>query len=459
MTSLFLCVAAFTFSFFAGRRSLLAGLCTVLTVGYFYGILRANLPETYSHFIFDSAVIGLYVTQLTKRGPREAVRRSQDLRLWVAVLMGWPFLLFFIPVQDYAVQLVGLRGNIFLLPFMLLGARLSDEDVRKLALAFAALNLIAFGFAAAEYVLGVERFFPRNQVTELIYKSVADENYLNPDRSQALRIPSTFTGAHAYAGAMVLTFAYMLGAWVRGGLSRPQRNLLSAAMVASVMGVFMAAARTPVLVLAILLLTAFLSGRLKAHAWVLFCAMAVGIGWTVSSEARLQRFMSLKDTEYVSERVHWSVNENIFELLAEYPMGNGLGGGGTSMPYFLQGRLIPPMYFFENEYVRIVLEQGVFGLCLWLAFIVWAFTRVSRARPDGWLLGRRLVRVACASFFATGMIGVGLLTSIPGTMLLLLSVGWIAVRRPSRVPETETAVAARQPGEYARPELAGHYAS
>jgi hypothetical protein len=188
--------------------------------------------------------------------------------------------------------------------------------------------------------------------------------------------------------------------------------------------------------------------------------MAVGIGWTVSSEERLQRFLTLNNVDFVSERVQWSVNENIFELLAEYPMGNGLGGGGTSIPYFLQGRLIPPIYFIENEYVRIVLEQGVFGLCLWAAFIAWALTRVSRGRSDPWLLGRRLIRVVCVSFFATGMIGIGLLTSIPGTALLLMSVGWIAVRRPSSVPEAASVAAPPlPPGEYARPEFAGHYVS
>lgn len=459
MISIGLCVAAFIFTYFAGRRSLVAGLVCVITVGYFYGIVRANVTETYSHFIFDSAVVGLYVTQFSKRVSRDVARRSEGLRLWVALLMGWPFLLFFVPTQDYAVQLVGLRGNTFMLPFILLGARLSGDEVRRLALAFAALNLIAFGFAAAEYVGGVERFYPQNQVTELIYKSAVDDNYMNPNRSQALRIPSTFTGAHAYAGMMVLTFAYLFGVWVRGGLTRARRNLLSVSMVASVLGVFMAAARSPVIILALLLITVFLSGRLKTHAWILFAAMSIGIGWTVSSEERLQRFLTLNDVEFVSERVQWSVNENVFGLLAEYPMGNGLGGGGTSIPYFLQGRLIPPLYFIENEYVRIVLEQGVFGLCLWAAFIVWALTRAGWGRADPWLLGRRLIRIVCVAFFGTGLIGVGLLTSIPGTALLLLSVGWIAVRRPSSVPEVVANAAPQRPGEYARPELAGHYVS
>src|SRR5437588_7710938 len=180
MISLLFCVAAFAFAYVAGRRSLVVGLVVAFAVGYFYGILRANLPATGSHFIFDATVVGLYATQLLKRGSREERRRRQLLGIWVGVLIAWPFLLFFVPAQDYAVQLVGLRGNVFLLPFLLLGARLKDEDARRLALAIAVLNLVVFLFAFAEYVVGVERFYPQNRVTELVYMSTVDERFENP---------------------------------------------------------------------------------------------------------------------------------------------------------------------------------------------------------------------------------------------------------------------------------------
>lgn len=436
MVSIFLCVAAFAFCYVAGRRSLVAGLTTVFTVGYLYGILRANVPETYSHFIFDSAVAGLYATQLLRRdGPRDE-GRLRVLRLWLILLIAWPALLFFVPVQDYAVQLVGLRGNTFLLPFILLGARLRSADVKKLALAFAALNVMAFAVAVAEYSLGIERFFPRNQVTELIYISSVDEDYTNPNRDQSLRIPSTFTGAHAYAGMMVLTLPLLLGAWFRGGERRLwHRNLLGAAIGLSMIGVFMAAVRSPVIVLGAMLLTLVSSARMRAHAWALLLLLLLCVGWVVSSESRLQRFTTLRDVDFVGERVYWSVNESFFELVIEYPMGNGLGGGGTSIPYFLQGRVRPPIFFMENEYARIVLEQGVLGLCLWVAFIAWALGRRTTRAGDEWVTGRRLFWVTCAMYFATGMIGRGLLTSIPGTALFLIGVGWLAVRQPRRVEQ------------------------
>lgn len=432
MVSLLLCIAAFAFSYVAGRRSLAAGLITVMTVGYAYGILRANVPEVYSHFIFDAAVVGLYLTQLGRRGAAgERRHEHRALAIWVGLLVGWPLLLFFVPVQDFAVQFVGLRGNVFLLPFMLLGARLRDEDARKLALAFAALNLAAFAFACAEYAFGVERFYPHNAVTELIYRSAVDEDFTNPDRSTALRIPATFTSAHAFAGMLVLTFPLIFGLWTQKREHVPWRkNLLSAALAASLLGVFMAAARSPVIILALLLLTTVIVGRLRIRGWALWLVMLAGIGWVVSSEGRLQRFMTLRDVDSVGERVYWSVNESFLEMVVEYPLGNGLGGGGTSMPYFLQGSVVPPTVYMENEYARIVLEQGVFGLCLWLAFIAWAFGRGVIRRTDTWHLGRRLLWVACAAFFLTGMIGRGLLTSIPGTALMLLGIGWIAVRQP-----------------------------
>ncbi|HEX7174429.1 MAG TPA: O-antigen ligase family protein [Pyrinomonadaceae bacterium] len=449
MISIVLCAAAFIFTYFAGRRSLVAGLVCVIGVGYFYGIMRANLQETYSHFIFDAAVVGLYITQFSKKLPRGDSGRLAPLRLWVGILMGWPFLLFFIPVQDYAVQAVGLRGNVFLLPFILLGARLGEQEVRQLAVAFAVLNLAVFVFAVAEYFLGVSRFYPQNQVTVSIYKSLVDEDISKPLRSDLLRIPATFTGAHAYAGTMVLTFVYLFGAWARRGRWVSwEKGLINAAMVATVLGIFMAAVRSPVIILALVLAVIFLTGHLKLHTLALFFAMVVGVGWFVSSEERLQRFTSLKDTDLVTERVTWSVNENFLELMTEYPMGNGLGGGGTSIPYFLQGRIVPPLFYMESEYARIVLEQGVFGLCLWLAFLVWAFARGTGSRDEPWFLGRRMLWVACAAFFATGMIGTGLLTSIPGTPLLLLSLGWIAVRQRGRAGASVPAAEHRGEGEW-----------
>ena len=128
--SVLITVGSFVVCFQAANRSLKLGLCAVLTVGYVYGITRANLPDTWTYVMFDVGVIGLYAAQLTKPSSREEQARTHDLRFWVIALMAWPTLLFVLfPSNNPMVELVGLRANMFLLPFLLFGARLSDDDL------------------------------------------------------------------------------------------------------------------------------------------------------------------------------------------------------------------------------------------------------------------------------------------------------------------------------------------
>ncbi len=47
------CLLAFVAALFFTWRSVLAGLAVVLTTGYLFGIVRANYPDTYSHFHFS----------------------------------------------------------------------------------------------------------------------------------------------------------------------------------------------------------------------------------------------------------------------------------------------------------------------------------------------------------------------------------------------------------------------
>lgn len=432
MISIILCFLAFFASVIASRRSLVAGLTVVLGVGYAYGITRANLTETFSHFIFDASVIGLYLTELFKRSEPEQRLRLQKIKLWVGFLMIWPALLFLLPIQDTMVELVGLRGNIFLLPFLVIGARLSNEEINKLALRIAFLNTIVFGLAVVEFFLGVEKFFPKNTVTQIIYLGKDIAGYT------AFRIPASFTSAHAYAGTMVLSIPLIVGAWLQKRSNRWQKCLLLAGLMASLIGTFLAAARIHIVVLFLLLIIISISmtfsKQLKLVSGLGWLLMLVGIGWVVSSEQRLQRFMTLQDSDVITSRISISVNKSFLERAIEYPLGNGLGGGGTSLPYFLQDRIKNPVIL-ENEYARIMLEQGIPGLCLWIAFILWALTRTSLQKEDPWHLGRRLAWFACAAYFVTGVLGTGLLTSIPQTCLMLLSTGWIAVDRPKAVDE------------------------
>jgi hypothetical protein len=263
----------------------------------------------------------------------------------------------------------------------------------------------------------------------------------------AYRIPATFANAHSYGGTMTITLPLLLGAIVQKHKSSLQLQLLIMGIVAALLGLLMSAVRLHSLVAGVLIIVATFSLRSKFGYVLTWVILILGIGWLVSGEQRLQRFMELRDTDMVVERVSWSVNMNFFEIAAEYPFGNGLGGGGTSIPYFLRGRIINPVTM-ENEYARIVLEEGIMGLVIWIVFIGWLLTRRIDSRHDPWYLGRRLAWVACAAFFANGLLGIGLLTAVPQTCLSLMLVGWVG----SRQSRLETAqAAARYQGAPASP--------
>jgi len=425
MISILLCIISFIACWYAGRRSLINGLITLIGIGYGYGIVRANIPQAFSHFIVDAAALGLYVAQLFGRLPPDQERKIRSLKRWVIFLSLWPILLFFVPVQDVLIEIVGLRGHIFLLPFLLLGARLQGHDLYKLTLWIAGFNLVAAGFGIAEFFLGVSRFFPYNNVTELIYRSTADTG------DGSLRIPSCFPNAHAYGGVMATTLVFLLGAWMQKKNPRSHNYLLMAGIAASVLGVFMCAARLPVIIFLALVVTAIFSGKIRTHFIIGFGLILLGVGWLVMRNDRLQRFTTLGDAEVVTGRFETSVNKTFWDKAIEYPMGNGLGGGGTSIPYFLQDR-IKNKVGIENEYGRILLEQGAPGLCLWFGFLIWLFTRRTNNPADSWYISRRLAWVSSLTSFAVGLIGTGLLTSLPGTCIMLLIAGWMT-QKPGRV--------------------------
>ena len=427
MTSIALCAVAFLACLQMGRRSLVAGLCALVTVGYVYGIVRANLPDGFSHLIFDAGVLGLYAAQFRLSQPRWQFSRSEDLRNWVTVLIAWPVVLFAVPWQDPLIQLVGLRGSIFLLPFLLLGARITGDDVYKLALWLSVLNLVAAALAGVQFFVGVEPFFPRNAITETIYRSKDLAGYT------AYRIPSSFSSAHAYAGTMVMTIAIIGGAWIQGHYGKWQGRLMSAALFVSMLAVFMSATRLNALMLFALILTTVFTGKLPGAYRFRWIVLLLVVAYLVGGDERLQRFRTLQDPEFLADRFAGSVNLSFMELVREYPLGNGLGGGGTSVPYFLQHR-IRNVVIMENEYARILLETGLPGLVMWTLFLVWAFTRRQVRSTDMFYLGRRLSLVACACAFATGFIGLGLFTSVPMTMLVLLLTGWIVVPEVTFAP-------------------------
>jgi hypothetical protein len=425
---LLLCLTAFAASLVLARRSHVAGVGAVLTTGYLYGIVRANYLDTFAHFIFDAAVVGYYLAVLPDL-LRPAADPSRQLRSWVLVLMGWAGFMFLLPLQHLLIQLVGLRGNAFLVPFLLVGARLRPADLGRLVLWIAALNGVTLAFAAGEYFLGVPQFYPLNSVTAIIYKSNDVAGYT------AYRIPATFATPHSYAGTMVATVPWLVGGLVQPGLRAWQRLLLLVGAGAALLGVFLTATRVGFVLLLPLLLVATLSGRLRGGRLIAWVLLLGAVAYAVSNEERMQRFLTLQDSEAVLSRVEGSVNMAFFDLLVRYPLGNGLGAGGTSIPFFLQHLINDPVGM-ENEYSRLLLEQGVVGLGLWLAFAAWVLLRPNPPRRDPWRLGWRMLWWATAGSFALALLGIGLMTSIPQTVLFFLGAGFLAVPRtgPSGPP-------------------------
>src|SRR5581483_7460237 len=199
------------------------------------------------------------------------------------------------------------------------------------------------------------------------------------------------------------------------------------AIPACLMGVLMSSTRQNFVIGCGIVAAVLFTTRMKTKHRMLFLAIIAAITIGAMTNVRFQRFKSLSDTDSVTERIAGSVNRSFFEILTEYPMGNGLGGGGTSLPYFLASQLRNPIGM-ENEYARILCEQGIIGLTLWLGFVGCFFYKMRNAfSKSRWSTSRRVVSCLTALSFGTAWIGTGLLTSIPGTVLLMLGMGWVVV--------------------------------
>jgi len=401
-----------------------------MAVGFGFGIIRANVPNTLSYFLFDIGLIGMYAAVWSR--PLTPVQRykSRQLLSWLAILVALPLVFFLVPRQDLLVQLVGLRTAIFFLPFMLIGAMMEGAQYYQLALGISVLNLVALAFAVAELVFGLEAFFPHNAVTHIMYNMHLE--YLNHAAAkEAFRIPSCFSDSAHYGMTMTLSLPLLIGASVQRHRKRWARYLLIAGLGAALSGVFISASRTQALILTGIILFSLFSGRLGPRFMLGWLALLLGLGILVAHSPRLQRFRTL-DAQFVGERASMSANSRFFTLVADYPLGIGLGAGGSVLPEFLQARIghAPNL---ENEYSRILLEEGIPGLLTWIAFLFWVLFRKPVKPWEEWVLARKLAWFTCLLYFATAWTGIGLLVSIPGSALLFLMTGWIVAAQPSGV--------------------------
>ena len=420
--------AAFLSAFWATRRSLGLGFVAVCATGYVNGVIRANYLGILTTFMFDAGVLGFYAGFLLRT--RGAGMWSGRGGRYALLLIGWPTLLSLIPVNDLLVQGVALRATVWFLPVMLIARRFESGDLAAVARGLTGLNLFALAGGVYVFRNGVEALYPENAVTRIIYMSNDVAGY------QHHRIPSTFLNAHSYGGAMLFTLPLLLDRLFGAGVRWPDRALAVVGVVAAVAGILLCAARQPVVMLGVATLLAWAVARFNPVFGLVAVGLIVAGGVASMSDERLSRASSLDSTEVVTERVKGSANDSFVDLIVGYPLGAGMGSAaGTSVPFFLADRA-PKAIGLENEYCRILIDQGWVGLGIWVAFLAWLYGRPPRPRLGArWGVGVVLMYALTATNWATAFIGTGTLSAIPMSVLLLAQMGvLLRLREPAPQP-------------------------
>lgn len=411
-------LSALLLTFAATMRSLGWGLVVLFAFGYFNGYIRANYLSVFTTFMFDCGVLGLYLGFLIGHTREVQQAFSGTAGQWVLILILWPMLLTFLPVNDFLVQLVALRATIWFLPCLLVATRLRPVDLHVLSRGLAVLNLLALGGGMYVYWYGVHALYPLNAVTQIIYMSNDVAGY------QYHRVPSFFLNAHAYGGTMLFTLPFLLDRLVGRQATLIERLLAAIGAGAALFGILLCAARQPVVQLVLATAVCWIITRMNLLVCLVLFTL-LGVGWLIASTSeRFQRFRTLEDSEFVSQRLRLSANESFFQLMLDYPAGAGMGSSfGTSIPYFLSDRA-PRQIGLENEYTRILVDQGLIGLGLWLAFLIWLLRHPPPLRLDvSWGLAIILMYALVLTHWCTAFIGAGTLSSIPHSLLLLIQMG------------------------------------
>jgi hypothetical protein len=435
------CFLGFLFAFVGTRRSLGRGLAVVFFSGYIYGLLRARFVDGLTHFGFDAAILGVYFGRLSLGGSSELESRDRAATAWSWVLIAWPVIVMgysqAFESQPLAIQLVGLRPMLIFVPMLVVGTRLTREDFDYLAVHVAWMNIAVFAVGLFEFVFGVERIIPHNQMTEIVYQS----NDIIAGGEAYKRIPATFIHAHVYGFMMLTSIPF-----VAHGLEseRRERLICAGGIGAAILGIFMCGARMPVVFVGISTIYVLVSLRVRTSTWFAFLAAgALGIAAAMTNE-RLQRFETLADTDMVQLRIRSSVNTDFFDLCAQYPLGNGLGRGwGTAIPYFMANQALPQVGT-ENEFGRIVIDTGIPGLMLWLVFFGWA--TVQKDHSESSPIMKMFAWPLTTLVFVGASLGVGMFTAIPVSPILMLLIGVRTTAAQTAVTGRALRFTGRRPG-------------
>jgi hypothetical protein len=157
--------------------------------------------------------------------------------------------------------------------------------------------------------------------------------------------------------------------------------------------------------------------------------LALTASLLVLTNERFQRITSLNDSGRITGRIYGSVNERFIEYLIAYPLGAGMGSSaGTSIPYFLASKA-PKKVGLENEYCRILIDQGWIGLLLWGGFIIWVHWPPPKIHNSPSTVTMAIAYAVTLTTWATAALGTGLLVAVPSGTLLLIQMGIIVARR------------------------------
>ena len=432
---------AFSAAFIFSRFSLGASLSALLTVGYFSGVIRGNFMSVFTTFMFDMAVLGVYLGVLFNQPEIVGRIRKLSILSWLIPLVLWPLVVATIPVNDIMIQMLAFRSTVWLLPLMLLGARISEKDLTLVARVLVALNLCALAGGLYCYFYGVTSLYPiRNAVTEIIYKS-------GDVKGGYLRIPSIFLSSAAYGGTMLASLPFIVNRLFHPQANGTEKLWMLAGLGAACIGIAICASRAPAVAAVIILLMVWFFSGFSARVGI-----PILIGFTlfvilVLSNERFQRVTSIFEEDTLSRRLGGSVNRNFMELFFDYPFGAGMGSSvGTSIPYFLSNRAPKPIGL-ENEYSRILIDQGWIGLFLWGMFLFWVhvpWPKLKHVRSN-FKFGTLMIYAASITTWCTAVIGSGTLSAVPGSAMLLINMGIIVARREEFAAAAKRIAVRRRP--------------
>jgi hypothetical protein len=296
------------------------------------------------------------------------------------------------------------------------------------------LNILALVIGLGEYIYGIAIFIPDNGASALIYRST-----ISADR---YRIPSTFTHAHAFGGAMLLSIPILVWVFLLRE-SGKKRILITAGISAALAGILLSSTRSNVAMavvgaaVSVALVRNIAVSRLLPLVAVASIVIYVVVG---SMDEESQRFRDLGQMDTIADRFDTpqAALERVTDTLAKYPMGNGLARAqGISIPYFLQDDSTQDRDITtgESEFVRMAGTQGTIGLLLFVSFLVWFFAK--KPAPD------TLARLAygfslavCLSCYAS----VGAFMGVPVGVMLLLLMGRVRYTAPQPVVKRTAAL-------------------